>query len=161
MLRYLRNKGLVKLSRRCGGAYRFQKAGISGKHIIKRTARLTFHKARCFSLLIHAAEIVRRNAPLFVGGGRQGEQGILTGGEVPDLHAASRQHGGLGMILPDVTLDAEGVLHRPQGKKFFHAHAGEAGLGGLGARRKDQLVIGFLKPSPVSRFFTETALRSG
>ena len=25
------------------------------KHIIKRTARLTFHEARCFSLLIHAA----------------------------------------------------------------------------------------------------------
>ena len=62
----------------------------------------------------------------------------------PD-EAAARQHGGFGVVLGDVVLDAQGVLHGAQGEQLVQPHAGQPGLGGSGAGGQQQLVIGFLK----------------
>ena len=61
---------------------------------------------------------------------------------------ASRQHGGPGAVGADVVLDAEGVLHSAQGKQLLQPHAGQPGLGGLGAGGEEKLVIGLLKFLP-------------
>ena len=62
--------------------------------------------------------------------------------------AAAGQDGGLGMMGIDIVLDAEGVLHGAQGEQLLQPHAGEPGLGRLGAGREDELVINFLKFVP-------------
>ena len=59
--------------------------------------------------------------------------------------AAAGQHGRLGMILVDILLDAESILHRAQGKQTVDADARQARLGRLCAGREQQLVIGFFE----------------
>ena len=62
--------------------------------------------------------------------------------------AAAGQDGGLGVMGIDVVLDTEGVLYGAQGEQLLQPHAGKPGLGGLGAGREDQLVVGLLKFRP-------------
>ena len=58
---------------------------------------------------------------------------------------ATRQHGRPGPICPNVLLDAEGILHGAQGEHLFKPHAGQSGLGGLGAWGENQFVVGLLE----------------
>ena len=62
----------------------------------------------------------------------------------PD-EAAAHQHCGFGAGGADVVLEAEGVLHRPQGEDPVQINPRDGGLGGLRAGGEDQLVVGLLE----------------
>ena len=72
--------------------------------------------------------------------------------------AAAGQHRRPGMMLVDVFLDAEGVLHCPQSEHPLQPDTGDLRLGGLGPGGQEQLVIALLKFLPRLQIFHRDGL---